>query len=90
MPYRNSIYLPVIYNANGATSGQVPVQNPEYNLQNNTVNILGAPNNLVRTGYTFNGWISQFTGEQFQFDNNTFTPSTFQINEYALLEAWWL
>jgi hypothetical protein len=86
----SNIFLPVIYNGNGATSGTAPVQNPEYNLQNNTVTILGAPNNLVYQGYTFNGWISQFTGEQFQFDNNTFSPPTFQINEYALLEAWWV
>lgn len=45
----------VIYDANGATSGSVPVDNSSYSASTNRT-VLGNPGNLARTGTTFAGW----------------------------------
>lgn len=45
----------VTYNANGATSGTVPVDNTQYS-RNAQVTLALNTGNLQKTGYTFNGW----------------------------------
>ena len=65
--YDCSIYH-VTYNANGATSGDVPSDPTEYDDDNNTVTVLG-PGNLVKTGHTFSGWClnAEGTGEIIEY-----------------------
>lgn len=45
----------VTYNANGATSGTVPVDNTQY-ARNAQVTLATNTGNLSKSGYTFNGW----------------------------------
>jgi hypothetical protein len=86
-PFFNTIYLPVIYNSNGSTSGTVTASDSIE--QANTITIQ-APTNLTKDGFIFDGWTSYFTGQQFTYSYGVFSPSTYTVNEYALLEALWV
>jgi hypothetical protein len=67
----------VTYNSNGATSGEVPVDNTNYRA-GQTVIVLGNTGNLVKTGYSLIGWntsasglgTTYTTGQTFNFDGN--------------------
>jgi len=60
----------ITYDANGATSGTVPMDNQSYEYLK-FVNILGNTGNLARTGYYFAGWNtkSDGTGESYIVDD---------------------
>ncbi|HEY1803160.1 MAG TPA: InlB B-repeat-containing protein [Terracidiphilus sp.] len=51
----------VIYVANGATSGAVPVDNNKY-TSGTTVTVLGNSGSLVQSGYSFVGWNTAANG----------------------------
>ena len=74
----------VTYNGNGSTSGSVPVDNTEYE-KDDQVTVLGNTGNLAKTGHTFNGWNTKADG--------TGTPytagATFTITENTTLYAQW-
>ena len=74
----------VTYNANGATTGNVPTDNTEYN-PNATVTVLGNTGNLERTGCTFAGWNTKAdgTGTSYAAD------ATFSISANTTLYAKW-
>ena len=77
----------VTYNANGATSGDVPVDNFEYDDNNNTVTVAGNTGNLVKTGHTWSGWCMEeaCTGTVY---GPAYTQ-TFTITESTSLFAKW-
>lgn len=52
----------ITYNANGADSGTVPIDDGLYSIQDVPPQVLGNIGNLVRDGYTFNGWNTSPTG----------------------------
>jgi uncharacterized repeat protein (TIGR02543 family) len=56
----NPVYR-ITYNGNGAASGTVPVDNTCYETGFTAV-IPGNTGNLVRSGFTFNGWNTQSNG----------------------------
>ena len=76
----------VTYDGNGETSGSVPVDNTEYDDENNTVTVLGNTGSLTKTNYAFNGWntASDGTGTSYKKDD------TFTISENTTLYAQWL
>ena len=88
--YCNSIavtYSPkatVTYNANGATSGDVPTDATQYN-PNASVTVKGNTGNLERTGCTFAGWNTKAdgTGTSYAAD------ATFSISANTTLYAKW-
>lgn len=54
--------LTVTYDANGATSGTVPVDSSKY-TDGDQVTVLGNTGNLQKDGYVFNGWNTQDDGK---------------------------
>ncbi len=50
----------ITYDANGATSGAVPIDNNSYWYVNATV--MGNTGNLQKTGYVFDGWVREKKG----------------------------
>ena len=46
----------VTYDANGATSGDVPTDDSEYDAENNTVTVAGNDGSLDKLGYNWTGW----------------------------------
>ena len=74
----------VTYNANGATTGNVPTDNTEYN-PNATVTVLGNTGNLERTGCTFAGWNTKADGT----GTNYAADATFNISANTTLYAKW-
>ena len=74
----------VTYNANGATSGDVPVDSTEYD-SGDTVTVLGNTGNLARTDFTFVGWntLANGTGIDYVAEN------TFSILGNTTLYAKW-
>ena len=74
----------VTYNANGATTGNVPTDNTEYN-PNATVTVLGNTGNLERTGCTFAGWNTAADGSGTTYAAN----ATFNISANTTLYAKW-
>jgi uncharacterized repeat protein (TIGR02543 family)/uncharacterized repeat protein (TIGR01451 family) len=73
----------VTYNANGATGGTTPVDPNEY-INGDTVTVLGNTGNLIRSGYTFNGWATTPTGAAVYNQDQTFTIE----NDTLLYAAW--
>ena len=78
----------VIYNANEADSGTVPVDGNEYE-KNAEVTTLGNTGNLVKDGYTFKGWntkadgsgVSYNPGDKFKIIENTSLYAQWEKNE---------
>ncbi len=81
----------VTYNGNGNTSGDVPVDNNEYDEENNTVTVLGNTGGLAKTGHTFNGWNTAANGsgtsyaadDQFTISANTTLYAQWSPNKYS-------
>lgn len=74
----------VTYNANGATSGDVPVDNTSYS-SGASVTVLGNTGNLAKTGHTFSGWNTAADGT----GTNRAVGSTFNITSNTTLYAKW-
>lgn len=80
----------VFYDANGATSGEEPIDYTEYDADNNTVTVLGNEGNLEKTGYTFTGWNTKANGtgdtyvadETFTISANTTLYAQWTVNTY--------
>ena len=80
----------VTYDGNGASSGTVPVDNTEYNAQNNTVTVLGNTGSLAKEHYTFNNWntaddgsgTGYVAGNTFTISGNTTLYAQWAINSY--------
>ena len=73
----------VQYDANGATGGQVPQDNAEYE-ENEMVTVQSNSGKLVKTGYTFKGWNTQADGKGTPFtENATFPMSKGNVTLYA-------
>jgi len=53
--------LGITYDANGATSGTIPVD-PDVYVEDDAVPVKGNDGTLVKTGYTFAGWNTQADG----------------------------
>ena len=73
----------VTYNANGATSGDVPVDNNEYDADNNTATVLGNTGNLQKTGYTFDGWNTKADGTGADYAAGASLTLTASVNLFA-------
>jgi uncharacterized repeat protein (TIGR02543 family) len=75
----------VTYDANGATSGSVPVDGNSPYDYNSTVTVLGNSGNLTQTGYTFNNWNTAANGS-----GTSYAPEdTFSITADTTLYAQW-
>ncbi len=74
----------VTYNANDATSGDVPTDNNEYE-EGDEVTVLGNTGSLVKTGHAFSGWNTQADGS----GTDRAAGSTFNITENTTLYAKW-
>lgn len=74
----------VTYNGNGNTSGTAPTDNTSYS-SGATVTVLGNTGNLVKTGYTFNGWNTAADGN----GTDRAVSSTFPISANTELFAKW-
>lgn len=74
----------VTYDANGATSGDVPTDNTKYK-ENDKVTVLGNTGSLAKTGYAFGGWNTQADGE----GTNYTADNTFNITANTTLYAKW-
>ena len=75
----------VTYDANGATSGDVPVDENEYDTENSTVTVLGNTGDLAKTGCAFDGWNTQANG-----GGTTYAVgSKFNISANTTLYAKW-
>ena len=74
----------VTYNANGATSGDVPTDNTEYE-EYDEVTVLGNTGDLAKTGCAFGGWNTQANGEGDDYDED----DTFIITANTTLYAKW-
>ncbi|MGG2108038.1 InlB B-repeat-containing protein [Lysinibacillus pakistanensis] len=73
----------VTYNANGATGGQVPQDNSEYE-ENEMVTVQSNSGKLVRAGYTFKGWNTQADGKGILYpEKATFPMGKTNITLYA-------
>ena len=75
----------VTYNANGATAGTVPVDETQYDSDNNTVTVLGNTGNLAKAGYIWSGWNTQTDGEGTAYQ----ADDTFEITASTTLYAMW-
>ena len=77
----------VTYNGNGNTSGDVPVDDTEYDDDNNIVTVLG-PGDLAKTGHTFEWWSDMQDGTD--EDAHLYEEDgTFVITENTTLYAQW-
>lgn len=73
----------VTYQANGSTSGTVPVDSQSYN-QGATVAVLGNTGSLALTGYTFSGWNTMANGSGTAYAApGTCTMGTANVTFYA-------
>ena len=75
----------VVYDANGATGGDVPTDSTEY-ARNAEVTVAANTGNLVRTDFVFSGWNTKADGSGDHYDAGT---STFQIAANTTLYAEW-
>ncbi len=75
----------VTYNANGATSGDVPTDDNEYE-EGDEVTVLGNTGNLAKTGCAFGGWNTLADGEGDNYDED----DTFEITANTTLYAQWI
>lgn len=74
----------VIYDGNRATGGQVPVNNQTYE-NGHSVTVAGNTGNLVKTGFTFNGWNTKADGSGINYMVNTkFIINASDVTLYAL------
>ncbi|MBQ7472181.1 MAG: InlB B-repeat-containing protein [Prevotella sp.] len=74
----------VTYDSNGATSGDVPEDDNEYD-KDATVTVLGNTGSLAKTGYAFGGWNTEADGT----GTNYSAGGTFSITANTTLYAKW-
>jgi LPXTG-motif cell wall-anchored protein len=75
----------VVYNANGATGGSVPVDGSSPYASGATVTVLGNSGSLVKTGYSFADWNTAANGT-----GTSYAPAdTFAIGANTILYAQW-
>ena len=75
----------VIYNANGATGGTVPVDSSSPYENGTSVTVLGNTGSLVKTGFTFLNWNTAANGTGISYS----TGNTFAIPANTILYAQW-
>ena len=75
----------VTYNANGATSGEVPIDDTNY-TSGATVTVKSNSGTLEKTGHTFGGWNTNSSGTG---TNYTAGSGTFNITRNTTLYAKW-
>jgi len=73
------------YDANGATSGTVPVDGVNPYSSNAVATVLGNTGSLAKTGYNFAGWNTAADGSGTTYS----AGSTFTINSSTVLYARW-
>ncbi|MDR6721560.1 putative repeat protein (TIGR02543 family) [Paenibacillus amylolyticus] len=74
----------VKYDGNGATGGQEPVDSQSYE-NGHTVTVSDNSGNLVRTGFTFDGWNTSADGSGVSYlANHTFNINASDVTLYAL------
>ncbi len=74
----------VKYEGNGATGGQEPVDSQSYE-NGHTVTVSDNSGNLVRTGFTFDGWNTSADGSGVSYlANHTFNINASDVTLYAL------
>ena len=78
----------VYYNANGATTGNVPEDNTGYN-PNTNVTILGNTGTLAKTGYTWSGWCLNAEGTGTVYGPTPYT-TTYTLQENTTFYAKWV
>lgn len=83
--YYSSKYK-VIYDANTATSGTVPLDSNSPYIQNSTVTVLDNVGNLAKPSYSFNGWNTKKDGSGISYNAN----DTFNILQTTVLYAQWI
>ncbi len=75
--------ITVTYNGNTNTAGTVPTDSETYE-QGETVTVLGNTGNLVKVGYTFEGWNTQADGRGIDYaPASTFLMGSGSIILYA-------
>ena len=82
----------VTYDANGATSGDVPTDDTEYDAENKSVTVKGNTGSLAKTGYTFNGWNTKADGSgtgyaagaSFEISSNTTLYAQWTVNSHSV------
>lgn len=81
--FKQAVTYSVVYNANGSTSGTVPVDSNTY-AEGATVTVLANSGTLTKTGYTFAGWntAADGTGTDYAPDA-TFAMGTNNVTLYA-------
>ena len=75
------------YNANGATSGDVPVDNNSPYATGSTATVLTNSGTLKKTGYIFDGWNTQVDGNGTNYDASG--TDAFAISSNTTLYARW-
>ena len=75
----------VTYNANGATSGDVPTDGTNYS-SGATVTVKGNTGSLAKTGFTWAGWNTKADGNGTDYAEN----ATFTISANTTLYAKWI
>ena len=79
----NTNYYSVTYDANGATSGTVPVDSNSY-AAGATVTVLGNTGGLAKTGYSFAWWNTKADGTGTNYTaGGTFTMGSANVTLYA-------
>jgi len=77
----------VIFNGNGSTGGDVPVDTSNYQ-QGATVTVPGNAGNLVKSGYSFTGWNAKADGNGAGYtQGNAFSIGSSDITLYAQWSA---
>jgi uncharacterized repeat protein (TIGR02543 family) len=74
----------VTYDGNEATGGTVPTDSNKYEA-NTAVTVAGNTGSLVRSGYSFNNWNTQASGDGVSYDGG----ETFSITDNTTLYAQW-
>ncbi|MHA7582797.1 S-layer homology domain-containing protein [Paenibacillus vandeheii] len=83
MSYSEPKKYQITYNGNGATSGNVPLDNQTYKPQSQ-VAILGNTGSLMKTGYTFAGWNTAADGHGENYSaGDTFLIGTSNVTLFA-------
>ena len=77
----------VTYDANGATSGNVPTDNSSPYAPSSNVGVLTNSGTLAKTGYTFSGWNTQSDGQGTHYDATGL--ASFEISSNITLYAEW-
>ncbi|GLC90057.1 InlB B-repeat-containing protein [Lysinibacillus piscis] len=80
---KNLANATILYDANGATGGQVPQDYTIYE-ENESVTVLNNSSNLIKVGYTFKGWNTQADGKGIAYmPNDTFKMGATNVILYA-------